>query len=182
MPNKYIILKANNTIITFDMNLFAFVSELPSVEDIRASQAEKQITNKKIDEEFFARMYDTMMECAIFRAIEELENSPRSHCAVLNLKANEPMIGYFSSTYFNNIHYGGKPVQGPNGLEWTNRLLEPLFVGRFKKLQTSLLERGYYLLDISDPNKGKNFIIKLYLHKPSWYDQFEPLWHGLNKI
>jgi len=57
-----------------------------------------------------------------------------------------------------------------------------MFVNAFKELQLEMLEKGYYLLDISDPFKSKKFVLSFNVEKPPDYDSQPILWHGLNFI
>ena len=51
----------------------------------------------------------------------------------------------------------------------------------FQKLQDQMLEKGYYLLDESDPSKSFSTHLVLYSVKPHYYGNSD-LWHGLNVI
>lgn len=186
------------------MEFPAFISNLPSTEDVRTRQTEnqaRQIENralaKKAKEEaqleyerkcmLFAEAYKKLMADKIEEAIKVLMDSPGKFCVSLVLNPKyELVLDDNSKMNFHIVHYGGKPKLKPKCYgyyDWKTRTTNSFFVGLFKDLQTVLLNnRGYYLLDISDPAKSHSFVVNLYLAKPYWYDDARLLWHGLNKI
>ena len=195
MPYK--ILRTN--IVGVKMSSYDFIANIPSVREVHWQQRENEIKNeiareeKRLRQEFahqekerkeriFVEAYKHKMSFAIESAIQELMHSVK-FCTELNLSLKDRLfIDDYYGIDFHVVHYGGKPIFGPYGLEWKKRTPNALFVGLFKELQTALFEYGYYLLDVSDPSKSHAFVVKLYLGKPVWYDDAPVLWHGLNKI
>ena len=86
------------------------------------------------------------------------------------------------------VHYGGKtlPSRFMNKRSWYDREKNAVFENLFKNTQRDLFQqRGFYLLDESDGNKGFSSHIKLYFQKPNDYDdpsKWPLLWHGLNRL
>jgi hypothetical protein len=182
------------------MSSYNFLANIPSVGEVHWQQRANGIKNitareeKRLCQEFacqekerkeriIVEAYKYRMRLAIESAIQELMNSSVKYSTNLNLSLKERLfVNDYYGIDFHVVHYGGKPIMGPYGLEWKNRNPNPLFVGLFKELQTALFEYGYYLLDVSDPSKSHAFVVKLYLGKPVGYDDDPVLWHGLNKI
>jgi hypothetical protein len=182
------------------MSSYDFLANVPSVGEVQWQQRQNDIKNetareeKRLRQEFalqekerkeriIIEAYKYRMRLAIESAILELMNSSVKYCTQLNLSLKERLsIDDYYGIDFHVVHYGGKPIFGPYGIEWKNRNPNALFVGLFKELQTALFEYGYYLLDVSDPSKSHAFVVKLYLGKPTGYDDVPVLWHGLNKI
>jgi hypothetical protein len=82
---------------------------------------------------------------------------------------------------FHVVHYGGYPVIEDGIVVWHKRTQDERFIPLpFKKIQQELLEKGYYLYDLSDPSKGKGFIIVLSLNPLK--GAFKNLWHGFNSV
>lgn len=78
------------------------------------------------------------------------------------------------------LHYGGR---GQEGWGWKSR--KPLVEVEempFITAQKLMYEKGYYLLDESDPSKSFGCYIFLYCQKPADYDTRPPLWHGYNRL
>lgn len=80
-----------------------------------------------------------------------------------------------------NLHYGFFNNY------WTKRnplsTLDPSITQPFPEVQTELAKDGYYLVDISNPEKSYEVRIGLYID----VDQYkriasEELWHGLNRV
>jgi hypothetical protein len=193
------------------MSSYDFLANIPSVGEVQWQQRSNRIKNetameeKRLRQEFACQekerkeriifeaykyrmrlaieAYKYRMRLAIESAIQELMNSSVKYSTTLNLSLKERLVATdYYGIDFHVVHYGGKPIMGPYGLEWKTRNPNPLFVGLFKELQTALFEYGYYLLDVSDPSKSHAFVVKLYLGKPVGYDNEPVLWHGLNKI
>ena len=164
------------------MDTTDFISEVPSVEEVIAYRQEV-IQEHERKGKLFAKAYSNKMEEAIRTAIQTLMDNPNKFSCTLNLDSSDLLFdneGHY--IFFHVVHYGGTPVIDTNGCCWTKRQPIPMFVNLFKELQTALLERDYYLLDISDPLKSHSLVIKLYMGKPKWYDDVHVLWHKLNKI
>lgn len=177
------------------MDAFAFIESLPSADelvDIReenSSLDDEKAEQARIEDKrkalLFIECYRRVLMGVIQAAVRELGNSSNKFCTQLELDARKHLFvdNGLSSIPFHIVHYGGNLVPTSSGqYNWKKRESNPMFAGLFKELQTALLARGYYLLDISDPSKSFNFVIKLYLGKPTWYDEAPTLWHGLNKI
>lgn len=167
-------------------------SEIPTVAEVCNAQTEhkqkkeEEISIKKAfgeqQEQELAELYKKVMIGCIKDAIKTLMNSG-SFCTRLNIDENFQSL-HGITTKFHVVHYGGKPIYNTvkQKWDWYCREKNPMFEGLFKELQTVMLERGYYLLDISDPTKSFGLVIKLYLGKPDWYDESVSLWHGFNKV
>lgn len=191
--NLTIIRSGGNSKMSSYSNWYFPVS-FPSVEEVQhfheynrkfneMAHEQRQWNIQKRNDMIIADAYRNRMTRAIEDAVAELINNPEKYCSQLNLSMKESlMANEYYGNYFHIVHYGGKPLIGPYGPEWTNRIANPLFVSLFKELQMLMMARGYYLLDISDPSKGCSLIVRLYLGKPEWYDNTPMLWHGLNKI
>ena len=79
---------------------------------------------------------------------------------------------------FDNVHYGG----GKNG-SFYKRFKNPNCHGLFRHVQKCFLDKGYILLDESDPGKGFGMFFILYMK--DHYDmnrEVEKLWHGYNEL
>lgn len=79
---------------------------------------------------------------------------------------------------FDNVHYGG----GKNG-SFYKRYKNPNFHGLFRYVQKCFLDKGYILLDESDPGKGFGMFFILYI-KDYYHENCEvkTLWHGYNRL
>ena len=79
---------------------------------------------------------------------------------------------------FDNVHYGG----GKDG-SFYKRFKNPNCHGLFRHVQKCFLDKGYILLDESDPGKGFGMFFILYMK--DHYDmnrEVENLWHGYNRL
>lgn len=162
-------------------------TDLSSSEQVRSYRKKSKVpkgTKFEIIGQRFANHYEGIIKNEILIAIKLLMNSSEKNYVTLDLdpkrflESEGSHIFDFHRIRFHVVHYGGKISEG----KWKNRIPNKFFAGLFKSIQKSLFERGYYLLDISDPSKSHKFIVRLYLEKPSWYDDAPMLWHGLNKI
>lgn len=179
------------------MESFADI-EIPSVENVLNEQKRLQILresdNEQKQEEYerkgklFADAYKTKMINAILDAINDLKKGSNKFSVKLNVNFKEKLTIDGFTIDFHIVHYGGKPIfevqesSKSLTLNWSKRTPNPLFAGLFKELQTFMLQKGYYLLDLSDPSKSHFCVINLYLGKPTWYDNAKLLWHGYNHI
>lgn len=157
--------------------------EIPSVDEVLNEQKIYYVENEEKIKEFerkgklFADAYKARMMDAIKNAINGMKKSSNKYSVQLNVSFGESLAVDESKILFHVVHYGGKPLTS-----WYKRKSSHLFTGLFKELQKYMLERGYYLLDLSDPSKSHRCTIRLYLGKPTWYDNAEPLWHGYNHV
>jgi hypothetical protein len=100
-----------------------------------------------------------------------------------------PNLGIFSFTResdsknvitpFDDVHYGG----GKINKSFTKRFKNPNYHGLFRHVQKCFLDKGYILLDESDPGKGFGMFFILYMK--DHYDmnrEVENLWHGYNRL
>lgn len=78
---------------------------------------------------------------------------------------------------FHTTHYGKR-----NGDDWSDREANSPFASLFRIIQREMKQKGYYLLDISDPTKGNKLMLILSIGKPDGYDDYPELWHGFNKL
>jgi hypothetical protein len=88
--------------------------------------------------------------------------------------------GTFVTYKFHVVHYG--PFKDKKEYYWMSRynIFENLQVyPPFRTLQVEMLQRGYYLVDESDPVKSKRMVIRLYKTCPP-YPLY--LWHGYGTI
>ena len=76
------------------------------------------------------------------------------------------------------MHTGLYGIQ--QDMDWCCRQSQTRCV--FKELQAELYEKGYVLLDESDPNRSYREFINIYIGIPSHYDKAPIYWHGLNKL
>ena len=79
---------------------------------------------------------------------------------------------------FDNVHYGG----GKDG-SFYKRFKNSNYHGLFRHVQKCFLDKGYILLDESDPGKGFGMFFILYMK--DHYDmnrEVEKLWHGCNEL
>ena len=79
---------------------------------------------------------------------------------------------------FDNVHYGG----GKDG-SFYRRFKNPNCHGLFRHVQKCFLDKGYILLDESDPGKGFGMFFILYM-KDHYREnrEVENLWHGYNRL
>ena len=79
---------------------------------------------------------------------------------------------------FDNVHYGG----GKDG-SFYRRFKNQNFQGLFRYVQKCFLDKGYILLDESDPGKGFGMFFILYI-KDHYLENCEEkkLWHGYNRL
>jgi hypothetical protein len=86
----------------------------------------------------------------------------------------------FTSYKFHVVHYG--PLRNKEQYHWMSRynIFETLQVfPPFRTLQVEMLQKGYYLMDESDPSRSRRMIIRLYKNRPP-YPLY--LWHGYGVI
>jgi hypothetical protein len=132
--------------------------------------------------EEFVQAYLKQINEEVQKAIKFMERSGK-YCTLVRINPNEKLtISDGSSKPLHCVHYGGNPDFSKGENSWTNRIKDDRFVNVFRNVQLSLLNKGYYLLDVSDPSYGKGFILKLFWDKPEWYDTVLGLWHGFNHI
>lgn len=80
--------------------------------------------------------------------------------------------------HFDNVHYGGG-----KDLSFYKRFNNPNYHGLFRHVQKCFLDKGYILLDESDPGKGFGMFFILYI-KDHYRENCEAktLWHGYNRL
>ena len=169
-------------------------SAIPSAEQLanaltvqKENNKEKLMLKKESYEKIgseFAALYEEAMIAAITKAVGTFTG----FCTRVNVPTYFTMTDEDEHEHripFDIVHYGGKRMINPvtQRQSWYHREKNQFFEGLFKKLQKTILqERGYYLLDISDPRMSFDLVIKLYLAKPKWYDESQLLWHEYNKV
>jgi hypothetical protein len=78
--------------------------------------------------------------------------------------------------YYHQLIYGDQPDDFKH---WSDRLENP--ITPFQDAQRDFANKGWYLLDESDPDVGKYNKFFLYHGKPENYGE-KKLWHGLNLL
>jgi hypothetical protein len=158
--------------------------DIPDAHVVKCTQVTNRLL-KEQDKQSIIEQYRGYMYTKICDAIKYFEQSG-NNCATLSIDKNcefsVPSKNF--SFLFHEIHYGGKRVYKNEGFSWKERKCDPYFHKLFKELQKIMYEKGYYLLDVSDPELSFSLTIKLYLERPYWYDteKHNILWHGFNKI
>ena len=147
----------------------------------KESKEEKVARNLARGEEF-VQAYLKRINEEVQKTIKFMDRSGK-YCALVRINPNEKLtISDDSSKQLHCVHYGGNPDFSKGEDSWTNRIKDDRFVNVFRNVQHSLLNKGYYLLDVSNPSYGKGFILKLFWDKPEWYGKVSGLWHGFNHI
>lgn len=175
------VIELNN--IDVEGDFFEFIPHASSLREMNENSIESTVDEedmKNKEKELFDKKnvdaYNTLMFSKIKNAIEVLKQNPEKKYARLELHSHLS-LNEETKTHFHIVHYGGTK----NG-SWFNRHINPTYEHVFKNLQRKLFEKGYYLLDISDPSKSFKLNIALYPEKPKWYDTPHILWHNYNKI
>jgi hypothetical protein len=184
-----------NTVSSVSFDDIPYVSIIFQSQDANVKKngkkREQMIKEHEDKSKIYIERYRNYMKNAISEGIDELSNTYEKHCCInLNINPHYPLYldnneaegivepnENSEGTTFHCVHYGGKQFG-----RWTNRIQNPLFVNLFRDIQIELYNKGYYLLDMSDPSRNDKMLIRLFLGVPPFYETFEPLWHGLGKI
>lgn len=129
--------------------------------------------------------YIQLMRQKLEGCIKYVNASPTNEFAQVRVLPNQVLEVCLDDettvTYkFHSVHYG--PFKYRDGTHWKSRynIYENLQIyPPFRVLQLEMLNRGYFLVDESDPDKSKRMVIMLYKTKPS-YPRY--LWHGYGVI
>ena len=136
---------------------------------------QKNIEREKILEqvrnEYIKFLLDTCCD-----AIKEMTENGR-FSAILPIDFDKIIIVNTSKYKFHSIHYGFVDEFWNQRIPFNKNKESP-----FKEVQKQLYEKGYYLLDNSNPSRSFRTVITLFASKPKNYDLTTVLWHGLNKI
>ncbi|CAH6421002.1 Hypothetical protein KVN_LOCUS98 [uncultured virus] len=147
----------------------SIIEENRKKKDIEINEI-KTIKIKKITECSEAYFNIIIKFCAV--GIDKLKNGTNKSIKISELNGDHIFNGIPSHV----LHYGH--YKGKNN--FTSRKEDFECERPFIRAQKILLEKGYYLLDESDPSVGFKMIIKLYCEKPNDLQTRKSLWHGLN--
>ena len=141
---------------------------------------------KRADRLFKQQQRELQVKQAAQEYLDALLNECISAIETMKTKGHSRTPVYISlGNRYQNIpghvlHYGGR---GQEGWGWKSRKpLAELEEMPFITAQKLMYEKGYYLLDESDPSKSFGCYISLYCQKPTDYDTRPSLWHGYNKL
>lgn len=166
----------------------------PDVERLRKIMSQRSIENRKLSEEKKLKFEDNLQVASkeyydallrnIYDALNYMENSNRSgnNVVYVNIPNDRIKWGQEDEKYipWHWIHYGF-PNKGSK--KWTDRDLkswkdkEQNMV--FRKLQQLCYNNGYYLYDISNPEKGTKTFLKISMNRIEAFEEME-LWHKFN--
>ena len=124
----------------------------------------------------YVREYNQKMVQCIKKAISYMEENEKEKSYVIVDMHGDVTVGD-KSRKFHTMHYGFI------GDEWSTRISYVTDSDMpFRGLQRALKEKGYYLLDESDPSLSKKTRIMIYAGRPDDYDTRTPLWHKMNVL
>lgn len=164
------------------MSLYKFI-DIPSASELLDEIAEKKDLDKeaklakKMANDFYLELgqteytNDILSSCQ--NAIKNVTSSTKTRLCLRDI-SDKIKHGHYTEKNIpcHVLHYGH--IDG----YWTKR--KPLAVSRgFLVARQIMLEKGYYLVDESDPSKSFQIFISLYLVPPI---KNKKLWHGLNNI
>lgn len=124
----------------------------------------------------FLNEYENLLRTKIATAISKMFRDAKV-VESIDVNFREKITINEKAFSINTLHYGFTVDN-----QWTKRT--PIVMESempFRRLQTELLSKGYYLLDESDPAKSHATVINIYALKPYNYGQ-NRLWHGKNII
>jgi hypothetical protein len=162
-----------------------FTKSLPEASEIRLLIEQNRINSEKKEEKKVSlreaeklslhEEYEEILYSLCLNAIEKMsQSSSFKHDIIL-----PKFIGKEKTVPIHVIHYGtlewvpGKSI-------WSRRI--PLEIKSFRKIQTLLFEKGFYLLDESDPAKSFRMRVCIYAVKPFDYETSKRLWHRYNRM
>ena len=171
--------------------------KFPDIQRLRGIMQRRSEENKKVVEtkkkEFEEKIekatqiyYDALLS-NIYDALNYMENSNKSgsNMVYISVPTDKIRWGEESDNNFipwHWIHYGF-PVRNSKKWEqrdlkcWNNNKEEMVF----RRLQRLCYDNGYYLYDVSDPQKGTKTFLKISIDRRKDMEEID-LWHNFNKF
>lgn len=157
-------------------------------EHTNGTNPKKQISSWNGDRPFKGGIYayELFMRRKLEGCMKYLRANKEHVCAQVRVQPNQELEiqlddGTFTSYKFHVVHYGPL-VRNDEQHHWMSRynIFDRLQVfPPFRTLQVEMLNKGFYLMDESDPTKSKRMIIRLYKNRPL-YPMY--LWHTYGVI
>ena len=168
----------------------------PDVARLKEIMKKRSVENKQLSEQKKVKFeenlnrasseyYDALLK-HIYDALNYMENSNRSgnNIVYVNIPNDRIKWGDEEEKYipWHWIHYGF-PNKGSK--QWTDRDLKSWKDKEtdmvFRKLQQLCYNNGYYLYDISNPDKGTKTFLKISMNRIDDFEEMD-LWHNFNKF
>lgn len=151
---------------------------IPEAKSLVSKYKEEKFKNESNKHMEALRAYEFLLREKIMDTIKEMsdENKIKGR---LDINLNGVINVGGKDKYLHNLQYGFIVKDG----KWGDR--KPILMEEdmpFRKLQKELLEKGYYLLDESNPKMSKISKIVIYATKPTSYNSNPVLWHGKNVL
>lgn len=171
-------------------------SNFPNIDRLRDIMKQRSMENKKVVEtkkkdfennlnEASKVYYDSLL-ANIYDALNYMESSNKSGSTMVYVNVPNMKVKWGEQEDkfipWHWLHYGF-PVKGSK--KWDNRDLKSWQGNEnemvFRKLQRLCYDNGYYLYDVSDPDKGTKTFLKISIDRKLEFEEAN-LWHGFNKF
>lgn len=168
----------------------------PDIQRLRDIMSKRSVENKKVVEvkkqEFEKNMlasseiYHKALLSNIYDALNYMENSNKAGNTIvyINVPTDKIKWGDIDGKFipWHWMHYGF-PVK--NSKKWEHRDLKSWQDNEenmvFRRLQRLCYDNGYYLYDVSDPQKGTKTFLKISIDRRLDIEEMS-IWHNFNKF
>lgn len=169
---------------------FPDIQRLREIMQVRSTENKKVVETRKVEFEKninqASESYYESLLSNIYDALNYMENSNRSGSSIVyvNVPTDKLKWGDTDEKFipWHWIHYGF-PKKGTK--KWTVRDLKSWENNEsemvFRKLQKLCYDNGYYLYDISNPEKGNKTFLKISIDRRMDFEEMD-LWHNFNKF